>query len=41
VIRGATYSSFRWGGQFSWNFIRWRYRAYSAVVQLLGKLSFS
>jgi len=35
-IRGATSSSFR-GWQFSWNFIRWRHRAYSTVVQLFRK----
>ena len=33
--RGATSSSFQ-GGQFSWNFIRWRHRAYSTVVQLFA-----
>jgi len=38
VGRGATSSSF-WGGQFSWNFIRWRHRAYSTVVQLVHKWS--
>jgi len=27
------------GGQFSWNFIRWRHRAYSAVVQPFRKQS--
>jgi len=32
-IRGATSSSIR-GGQFSGNFIGWRHRAYSTVVQL-------
>jgi len=31
--RGATSSSFR-GRQFSWNFIAWRHRAYSTVLQL-------
>ena len=36
--RGATSSSFR-GGQFSWNFIWWRHRAYSTVVQLFRKRS--
>jgi len=36
--RGATSSSFR-GGQFLWNFIRWRRRAYSAMVQLFRKRS--
>jgi len=38
VNRGATSSSFR-GGQFSWNFIRWRHRDYSTVVQLFRKRS--
>jgi len=32
--RGATSSSFRGGGHFSWTFIRWRHRAYSTMVQL-------
>jgi len=27
------------GGQLSWNFIRWRYRAYSTVVELFRKRS--
>jgi len=36
--QGATSSSFR-GGQFSWNFIRWRHCAYSTVVQLFRKRS--
>ena len=27
------------GGQFSWNFIRWRHSAYSTVVQLFRKRS--
>ena len=27
------------GGQFSWNFIQWRHRAYSTVVQLFRKRS--
>jgi len=27
------------GGQFSWTFIRWRYRAYSSVEQLFRKRS--
>jgi len=27
------------GGQFSWNFIRWRHEAYSTVVQLFRKRS--
>jgi len=27
------------GGQFSWNFIRWRHRAYSTVEQLFRKWS--
>jgi len=27
------------GGQFSWNFIRWRHRAYSTVVQIFRKRS--
>jgi len=27
------------GGQFSWNVIRWRHRAYSTVVQLFRKRS--
>jgi len=36
--RGATSSSF-WGRQFSRNFIRWRHRAYSTVVQLFRKRS--
>ena len=27
------------GGQFSWNFIRWRQRAYSTMVQLFPKRS--
>jgi len=31
-LRGATSSSSR-GDQFSWNFIRWRYRTYPTVVQ--------
>jgi len=35
--RGATSSSFQ-EGQFSWNFIRWRHRAYSTVVQFFRKL---
>jgi len=30
--RGATSSSIQ-GGQFSWNFIPWRHRDYSTVVQ--------
>jgi len=30
---------FGWG-QFSWNFIRWRHRAYSTVVQLFRKRSY-
>jgi len=38
MCRGATSSSFR-GGQFSWNSIRWRHRAYSTVVQLFRKRS--
>jgi len=25
-----------WGGQFSWNFSRWRHRAYSTVVQIFA-----
>jgi len=25
------------GGQFTWNFIRWRHRAYSTVVQIFRK----
>ena len=36
--RSVNSSSFR-GGQFSWNFIRWRHRAYSTVVQLFRKRS--
>jgi len=36
---GATISSFRGGGQFSWDCIRWRHHAYSTVVQLFRKLS--
>jgi len=36
--RGATSTSIS-GGQFSWNFIRWRNRAYSTVVQLFRKRS--
>jgi len=27
------------GGQFSWNFIRWRHRAYSTMVQIFRKRS--
>jgi len=27
------------GGQFSWNFIRWRHRAYSTVAELFRKPS--
>jgi len=27
------------GGQFWWNFIRWRHRVYSTVVQLFRKRS--
>jgi len=34
--RDAASSSYR-RGQFSWNFIRWRHRAYSTVVQLFRK----
>ena len=37
--RGATSSSFPWGGKFSWTFIRWRHRSYSTVVQLFRKRS--
>ena len=36
--RGATSSSFR-GAEFSWNFIRWRHRFYSTVVQRFHKRS--
>jgi len=36
--RSSTSSSFR-GEQFSWNFIRWRHRACSTVVQLFCKRS--
>jgi len=36
--RGATRPSFR-GEQFSWNFIRWRHRAYSTMVQIFRKRS--
>jgi len=36
--RGTTSSSFR-GWKFSWNFIRWRHRAYSTVVQFFHKRS--
>ena len=38
-IRGETSSSFRGGGQFSLNFIRWRHRAFSIAVQLFRKRS--
>ena len=39
LLRSATSSSFRGGGQFSWNFIRWRRRTYPTVAQLLRKRS--